>query len=303
MVYFLYGEDTFRSRQKLDEIRAKYHAKNDEGDFGSFDCSESDGAEKCKAFFDTAGLFASKKLLIIQNPFAYTGSNMLSKMVSREDVLVDRDKVIVMVSVEAPKKKEWKFLLEKPVISEVFLLFKRTQIGPWMHARAKELGIVLDSHLTEKLTSTFGADLWTLDAELKKFSLLGRTNIGLSDALSLAEYPGTSNVFDFAEAFWKKDSRALTLLEEMTSHDESADHLAGLLISQSRTMLLIMEGQKPAGHPFYISKLTTTARALGKPALHRMHKDFAAGERSVRSGRGTWEHILAAMCAVRTKTA
>ena len=70
MIFFLYGPDTYRARQKLKEIQEKYqttylHAVHVQ----YFDCAHTE-LQDAKNALESISMFEQKKLLIFQNVFA-----------------------------------------------------------------------------------------------------------------------------------------------------------------------------------------------------------------------------------------
>jgi DNA polymerase III delta subunit len=65
MIIFLYGEDEFRSLEKLAEIKNKFLEKNKEGaPLSVFDFTEKDwNIEEIIMSISSGGLFSSKKLV------------------------------------------------------------------------------------------------------------------------------------------------------------------------------------------------------------------------------------------------
>ena len=71
MIIFLYGEDSFRSMEKLAEIKNKFLEKNSPAPAGLFDFAEKDwNTGEIIMNISSGGLFSSKKLVIIKNILA-----------------------------------------------------------------------------------------------------------------------------------------------------------------------------------------------------------------------------------------
>ncbi len=69
MLYFFYGPDTFRLKEKLDLIVGEYQTKHQSGlNLMSFDMAEDDFF-RLKEFIESYSMFAEKKLAVIRNLF------------------------------------------------------------------------------------------------------------------------------------------------------------------------------------------------------------------------------------------
>ena len=69
MIIFLYGEDTYRSRQKLEEIVAHYKEIHKSGlNLRYFDGETAD-LESIKSELQTVSMFKEKKLFVLTDAF------------------------------------------------------------------------------------------------------------------------------------------------------------------------------------------------------------------------------------------
>ena len=70
MLIFLFGEDTFRSREKLREILKRYtELKKERQHVEVIDCVE-EGAQDVREVLAATSLFSEKKLVMLKNVFA-----------------------------------------------------------------------------------------------------------------------------------------------------------------------------------------------------------------------------------------
>src|SRR4030066_1856339 len=94
MIIFLFGEDEFRSLEKLTEIKNKFQEKNKKGAFLSvFDFAEKDwNTGEILMNISSGGLFSSKKLVVLKN--------LLSIKKDFED-----EKIEKLLKAEAKKEK------------------------------------------------------------------------------------------------------------------------------------------------------------------------------------------------------
>lgn len=300
MIYFLYGEDTYRSREKLKSIKEQYRAKHADGDIGIFDFFESSECDRCVDFIDTPSLFVPKKLVIILRPFEKVSADGLKRILSNKQLAGDSDRFLVLWGDNGKVPAQFKFLTEKPVAATEFEPLSKAQIRSWMLAHAKECGVVLDQALIAELAAVFGDDLWALNNEIQKLSCAGSSTVKPEDAHKISSYPGASSVFSCADKFWKKSSGLLEAFEQSIGGGDSAEHLAGLLISQSRIMLHLKNGLSVKGNPYYIRNLTALGGQVHEDDLVAIHKKFAQAESAVRTGARVWENILTELCIERT---
>lgn len=99
MIYLLYGSDTRRSREKLNEIIAEYHGKYGDLNVHKFD-AEEDGEGEIKNALEASSLFSQKKLVVIRG---------LSKVPEKEAIFKTfehlKDTIVVLWERELSKEE------------------------------------------------------------------------------------------------------------------------------------------------------------------------------------------------------
>lgn len=79
MIYLLYGSDTRRSREKLNEIIAEYRKKYGDLNIHKFD-AEEDEEGKIKNVLEASSLFSPKKLVVIRGLSGAPGKEVIFKI-------------------------------------------------------------------------------------------------------------------------------------------------------------------------------------------------------------------------------
>ena len=112
MIIFLYGEDEFRSLEKLNIIKEKFLEKSSSSLVsGYFDFEEEKNINfsEIKKAFGSRGLFFEKQLVIVKNLLAIAPKETVLKMVdflkSLKNIFDDNDLVIVFWEKERLMKK------------------------------------------------------------------------------------------------------------------------------------------------------------------------------------------------------
>lgn len=104
MVYLLYGSDTQKSRQKLNEIIEEYRKKSGSGlGLYHFDAEETE-PERVKETLEAGSLFSSKKLIVIKYFFESKWDR--SKFYKVLDGVKDNpDNIVILWDREVPEKE------------------------------------------------------------------------------------------------------------------------------------------------------------------------------------------------------
>ena len=99
MIFFFYGADDYRVKEKIRSVVAGYRAKNPGGlNFGVFDLAEKTEYERFKDFISACSIFAEKKLALINNLFDASSAvqEEIGNFINQKENPGDRDKFIVI---------------------------------------------------------------------------------------------------------------------------------------------------------------------------------------------------------------
>lgn len=214
MIVLLYGPDSYRrdARKKeiLDELRAEK-----QWEFGSFDSEDDSSLAALAGFLGTPSLFRGKRLAILHDAVL---EEKWEKVL--ETVLKSTDAEILLTTNKKPRK-EFSFLLKKPVQCEVFEFLDGNEWESFIKKEAAARGISLGSGTLRALADEYAKNTWGLVTELEKLRGLGKRTIETRDILLAG---GTR------EDFWSITGRLLgsqrgarlMALEEMLAYEDPA---------------------------------------------------------------------------------
>ena len=245
MVIFLYGPDTYRSRQKLQAIEKRFKDKK------GFDTCRLEGADLTTDEFRkaslTSGLFSKKRLIVIENLLSINPS-------SQEDVVLEiidflkkpKGNIVVFWDAEIDGKKLTKSkynlyqLLKREKYIQHFELLKPYRIKLWIRAEAVHSGLRLENSATSYLTRLFGANLWLIKNELNKLSAYSRKMITEETVKTLTSPHLNENIWDLVDAIGHKEkSRSLRLLSDQVKSGQSIDWIISMLSREFRLILKV----------------------------------------------------------------
>lgn len=247
MIFFLYGEDTYRSRKKLHEIIDAYRAKaGADLNFYRFDAEEQDSAE-IKSVFGSSSLFGSKKFIVIERA-SFLPDDMAQAL---KTARASTESIVVLRDEGGDKKHIEKFSRIADKVQE-FEPLRGAQKLRWMLAQAAQRGLRLSE--PEKARIVSHADLWGVINELDACAL--------SDNRSSARHAGSGEtIFRLGDTFLNSPREALRI---MFSLFESRDDMGVFVYSAShiRTLAVVRafadRGREvPSSfgiHPFVVKK-------------------------------------------------
>lgn len=295
MIIFLYGEDAFRSREKLVELRNAYLEKNPSSGLFTFDgdTASEDVIKTFKQTLNESGLFATKKLVVVRR---FTeASEFIQKNtgefleVNWERIDADKDTVLLFWEATMPKKTNALYkVLDKYVMKkQQFETLRGVRLEQWIVHRIHliDAGTNIEKRALPLLVFELGDDLLALHNELCKLvdfcedKLIREADVELFVSQSVR-----SMVFEALEALASGNrTRALRLFEDQLEKGENALYLLSMCAWQMRNLLKVADGyadgfrQAPLLakelkiHPFVVQKLL---RQIGGFPIERIKRSF-----------------------------
>jgi len=241
MIIFLYGSDTYRARQKLNEIIESYKKAQKGGlSLKYFDNKELN-YQDFRDELQTASLFSQKKLAILKNAFSNPDfkKNFLNeskKFISSEDIILFHEEG------EVAKDKFFNFL-KKNAKSQEFRLLDKKKLKDWIKKEFEKYQTKVTPRVVEKLMNFVGNNLWQLSNEIKKLvSYKNGKEINARDVELLVRSKLETDIFKTIDAIAAKNKkRALQLLHQHLQKGDSPFYLLSMINYQFRNILEIKD--------------------------------------------------------------
>ena len=166
MLYFIYGEDTFRARKLLKSMVDSLKAKNKEALFFRFESAAAD-EEKLKDVFSGNNLFGNKFIVVLDGLSGEFGGLFAKNL----DTLKESPSAYIILE-EKPEAAFVRKILKKADKSQKFVKFSENELAGWIKDEAKTREITLAPEEISFLVS-LGPDLWAIDRALEMKKLGG----------------------------------------------------------------------------------------------------------------------------------
>lgn len=249
MIFFLYGEDTYRSRQKLKAIKEKFKTSDKSGvNLVVLDGEKTPIKNICQEILTVPFLY-EKKLIIIENLQRRKGGGQ-DEIVK----LIEKDKIpkssVIVLWEEGNVLQNTKIfnLLNRPKYAEKFSLLTETQLTKWVEAEIKNKKIKIETPALKLLTNYVGNDLWQMANEIEKLTAYVKTKkekqniITVFDVNLLVKSKLDDNIFNLTDALGNKNKKlALKLIGEQIQGGFSALYILGMLTRHFRILLQVKE--------------------------------------------------------------
>lgn len=277
MIIFLFGEDDFRSKQKLNQLKQKFI--NDVDPTAS-SLSMLDGKNiSIKEFNETAGpstLLASKRMIIVDNIFMAKEQNILEQIFEylkekksdkSENIIIFYDTSIKIKKTrfkkqplkidasgkEKPLTKKQSQLfnfLSKQKWTQEFSVLSNTETANWAKKQIEAKNGKITYQAAQTLVSLTGNNLWQANNEINKlinYKLSDNKNnqilsIDVQDVKLLVKGNFDENIFALTDAISNKNiSLATKLLEEQIEAGLAGSYLINMMVRQFRILLQIRQ--------------------------------------------------------------
>ncbi len=260
MLIFLYGPDTFRSLQKLKQLKEKF-IKEVEG--GSLNLVDLDGEKLTYADFkkqiSTVSFMSPKRMIILRNiiskgkdknlPRPAVSATISNAMKTRGGGLQkeiieflkkdkDDDNIIIFLEENITKKEILsKFLLGLAILKQEFELLKGISLKKWIAKEVLEKGGKLNADAVNMLVERIGSDLWSMNNELEKLINYDK-NITCENIKKFLKTKDDDNIFNLVDAIGAKNKKlALRLLTEQIRLGVNINYILTMLARQYRLLL------------------------------------------------------------------
>ncbi|MFP4514450.1 MAG: DNA polymerase III subunit delta [Parcubacteria group bacterium] len=289
MIFFLYGSDTFRSKEKLNAIVKRFldNVKNADNSLLRID-GQKTNLEEINQSIKGESLFSEKKMLIIEDILKNKNKSFLEKFLDylKKEKISDSPDAIVFFENDFEEKKllaEAKKLLKylsKEKFAQEFKAMTPYQAKSWIKEYVNKYNKEISDSASNELIKNLGTNLWALKNELHKLCHLSKeTTISLELVKANINLEIHENIFALTDALGKKDYKtALTLLHEQLQTEFSPEYVMAMIRRQFQQIAqakIAQDKGKSANdiatefaiHPFVAKKACAQARQFELEAI------------------------------------
>lgn len=305
MLFLIYGEDNFRSRQQLAAARTKFRAAQDPSGLNviGLRAADSDASRATEAIFSSPFL-AEKKLVVLEG---FCGRPVEEQRQLVEALGRQPESTVVIAYEEAGAAE-----LKSSPLFELFVKQKYTvecgaltpaTAGKFLKAETAALGVTLEPRAATSLVALVGLDAWRLHQELEKLAAYaqaqGQQAITAARVDELVSGGQEEPIFAFLDACVEgRDRQAVVALEKLFGAGVAELQVVAMLQKQFRLLVAARDawdrGERDAAslakklgtHPFPAQKAMVLARRFTPDFLRQRHGELIAIERDLKTGAG-----------------
>ena len=293
MIIFLYGQDTYRMREKLKEMIERYKKIHKSG----LNLKYFNDFTNLKDEIRQVPMFKEKKLAVIADVFA--NLDFKEKFLeNKKDFLKTEDIILFYQEGEINKNNSLFKFLKKNAKSQEFKFLGGQRLKTWIKKEFDRYETEIDSGVLEKLIEYIGNDLWRMSNEIKKLaSFKNNKRVRVEDVELLVRSKIETDIFKTIDAIAEKNKKqALKLLHKHLEKGDSPLYLLSMINYQFRNLLIVkdfIEKHKPYDvilkksglHPFVVKKTYYQSQKFTFQELKKIYQKIFKVDLDIKTGR------------------
>lgn len=292
MIIVLTGADTFRSRERLRQLRDAFIAKYDPSgvSVATFDGGAA-RFEELQEAVASRGLLSTRRFVILERPLEGDRKFQESLAAFLRDGGVLKDSIVVLWY-DVASSKRGKASANGPLTPSVLAADRHEDFAPldppaverWIRKRVADQGGKIAAAAVQHLAAAVGSDLWMAANVINK--VFHQTGGDISEPAVVADVTirSAADIFAFSDALSRRDGRAaIRLLEQQFSSGANELYLLTMIARQVRILLMVGEAATTERHratiatrlklhPFVVGKAMEQIRTFSRRELESAHR-------------------------------
>lgn len=321
MIFFIYGENTFLSRQKLKELKDKFIREVDPTgeNFSVLDGSVIDLGRINEAMASQS-LFVRKRMVVIENIFANKNKTFIEELTKYlQEQKEANDNIIIFWDSSSGEKQKtsklFKFLSAQKFVQN-FLPVSNTEATTWVRKEVERHGAQITLQVATHLSSLFASNLWQLSTEIEKLvnykkslNEKGEAVIELKDIELMSRGVVDENIFAMTDAISNKNKSLALELFEKEIEAGVAEHLLIHMIARQFKILMQVRQALDSGHssrqiisdlklhPFVVQKASAQVRNFSLDVLKDIYLKLVEMDYLFKTGQGDLLNMISLFMA------
>ena len=303
MFIFLYGADTYRSFQKLQEIIVYYKKVQAKGlNLKYFNCHNI-VFQNFTDEIQQRSIFKEKKLIVLFNLF--NNSELKQRFLEQEKkdkfltkIINSEDIILFYENNEVSEKEPLFVFLKKESKCQEFKLLDKQKLKDWIEKEFSVYQIKIDQKAIQILIDFVGNNLWQMSNEIKKLvNYKAGKQVLVGDINLLVKPKIEADIFKTIEAIATKDKKiALNLLHQHLEKGDDPLYLLSMINFQFRNLLIIKDlvekgfpfsslVKESKLHPFVVKKTYAQAQRFTMKELKKLYQKIFQMDLKIKTGQ------------------
>ncbi len=313
MIIYIYGEDTFRSRQYLKKTIEQFKKQRDPQGYNVVVLDgKKEEVGRVLGEMTAAPFLAEKRMVVLENLLSSTNKELLAELLERvKNKNIPESNIVVFWQGEVFGKsgavKELAGLLAKEKYAQEFKQMEAGELSAWIWKEIAVRGGKIGSQALMYLVQNSGKDMWLLRSLLDQLlSYKKDVEITLADAQLFLTEKEDDNIFNMVDAVVGGNKKlAFKLLEDQRMLGEDDTHLFSMIVRQFRIMLQLRDLfdrednmtsdvlAKTLGlHPYVVKKSLPLVRKYPLSKLKDIYNQLLDIDIKTKTGQGGQSILL-----------
>lgn len=298
MILFLYGEDTFRSREKLKQIREKFLEKDSQG-LNLTVLKEDITFSHFRDVVRQMPFLGKTRLVILENLSQAKKEEQEKIMSFLGQEHIPASTVLVFWEEGVPDARRHLFkTLVKMGKKEEFSLLSDYKREEWIKEQVRRAGGVIEKKAIAELSLRLGSNLDAIHNELEKLlAYRAKKEVRLEDIELLIKPKLETDIFKFVDALSHKEREpALKFIYDQFNLGTDKLYLASMIAYAFRNLLVIKDleeqGLQREGiirethlHPFVVQKNLAASAKFSLLELKRIYEKLLDLDIKIKTGK------------------
>ena len=301
MIIFLYGQDTFRSKEKLRELKNKFIREIDKSGLNLIELDgEKININNFNKAVSTQSFLSKRRMIVIRNIFLAKKAvhgDLLEFLKSKKPDKSGDENIIIFFEAEPDKRTALFKYLNASKFKEEFKKLENNNLINWITKRVSEKGGKINGQNADYLASKSDGNLWALASEIdkliaqKKDEEIGKKEIEESPLAKIAD-----NIFNLTDAIAKQDKKlALRSIDDNLEAGMNEMYLLSMIVRQFRIIVRVKTAllngladnqqiaKKLGFHPFVVQKAMPQVRLYNMEKLKKIYEKLLATDLLLKS--------------------
>ncbi len=297
MIYFIFGEDSYRSKKKLEEIVLGYKKIHKSGLNLIFVDAKGISFKDFYSNFKITSMFAEKKLVVVKNSFE--NAKFQEEFLNDIELLQDlKDIVVVYEDKTADQRTKFFKALKKYAKCQEFSFLSPANLKKWILVEFEKNKTKIDDQALGLLLEFVKSDLWRMSNEINKLSNYKKSGIVKKEDVELLVRSSVeSDIFKTIDALASKNKKlALSLLHKHIDGGDNALYLLSMIAYQFRNLLSIKDltdkktpyglmAKKSGLDPFVVQKSFYLCNQFSMEKLKSIYKKIFQTDLDIKTGK------------------
>lgn len=306
MIVYIYGPDTFRSREYARESVKKFKEQRDPQGYNVvFLDGKKETSGAILTELATTPFLAERRLIMVDNILSSSNKELLGELLKKikEKRIAESNIVIFWQGEPISKVKEAKELekvLREEKYAREFVELSGAKLTTWIQQAVKEGGGSIAPNATTYLAQQLVGDMWQLHSVIGQLiAYTNRGEITIKDVELFIEEKIDDNIFNMIAAVSSGNKKqAFILLNEQRRRGEEEGKIFGLFVWQFRILLEMSDllehepgltseaiARETGLHPFAVKKNLSLVKKYSLANLQRVYQELLTLDHQTKTGQ------------------